>query len=138
MKFQQILCYISLISESLILISLFFSKLKKNYKISFNSFYLSIFNISSLILFHLIILLPFLSSEIFYSLIALVIFIFSYILRIKRLLDCISLSKIIKSLKIKNKSKILYEKSNYSNETIYFLLFIILTISSLSLFYYLK
>ena len=138
MKFQQILCYISLISESLIIISLFFSKLKKNYKISFNSFYLSIFNISSLILFHLIILLPFLSSEIFYSLIALVIFIFSYILRIKRLLDCISLSKIIKSLKIKNKSKILYEKSNYSNETIYFLLFIILTISSLSLFYYLK
>lgn len=138
MKFQQILCYISLISESLIIISLFFSKLKKNYKISFNSFYLSIFNISSLILFHLIILLPFLSSEIFYSLIALVIFIFSYMLRIKRLLDCISLSKIIKSLKIKNKSKILYEKSNYSNETIYFLLFIILTISSLSLFYYLK
>lgn len=138
MKFQQILCYISLISESLIIMSLFFSKLKKNYKISFNSFYLSIFNISSLILFHLIILLPFLSSEIFYSLIALVIFIFSYMLRIKRLLDCISLSKIIKSLKIKNKSKILYEKSNYSNETIYFLLFIILTISSLSLFYYLK
>ena len=138
MKFQQILCYISLISESLIIISLFFSKLKKNYKISFNSFYLSIFNISSLILFHLIILLPFLSSEIFYSLIALVIFIFSYMLRIKRLLDCISLSKIIKSLKIKNKSKILYEKSNYSNETIYFLIFIILTISSLSLFYYLK
>ena len=138
MKFQQILCYISLISESLIIISLLFSKLKKNYKISFNSFYLSIFNISSLILFHLIILLPFLSSEIFYSLIALVIFIFSYMLRIKRLLDCISLSKIIKSLKIKNKSKILYEKSNYSNETIYFLLFIILTISSLSLFYYLK
>ena len=138
MKFQQILCYISLISESLIIISLFFSKLKKNYKISFNSFYLSIFNISSLILFHLIILLPFLSSEIFYSLIALVIFIFSYMLRIKRLLDCISLSKIIKSLKIKNKSKILYQKINYSNETIYFLLFIILTISSLSLFYYLK
>lgn len=135
----KLLSYIPLILELLLIIILSYNKLKKNYNISFNSFYLLIFCLLSLILCHII------SFQIFSLftnkidiLIIIIIFFISYTIRIKRLLDCISLSKILKSTKIKNKSKILFEKSFYSFETIYFLIFAFLSTLIISLFYYLK
>ena len=128
---------IPLISELLLLFLLFYYKLKKYFNISFNSFYLFIFCIFSRILYHLLSFKEILSNKKFYIWILLIIFIFSYITRIKRLLDCISISKILKSQKIKNKSKILFEKSYYGSENIYLIIFFILTFSIILLFYFL-
>lgn len=130
--------FIPLISESLFLLLLVYNILKKNYNISFNSFYLLISTIGSLIFFHLIYLVPLLSSNNFYFMIILIILFFSYIIRIKRILDFLSLSKIFKSLKIKNKSEIIYKKFNYSFELLYFITFIILSTSIIAFCFYLK
>ena len=136
--YKKTLCFISLASESLLLITLFYFKLKKFYIICFNSFYLLLFNIMSLIFFNLISFIPYLHYNKYYLRIISLVFFFSYINRIKRIIDCVSLSKILKSPKIKNKSKILYGKSYYSFETFYFIQFIILSITIPLLFYFLE
>ena len=129
--------YISLISESLLSIFLINFKLKKYYIISFNSFYLLMLNIISLKIFHLIYLInP--SNANFYFFILLIIFLFSYIIRIKRMVDCISLSTILKSRNIKNKTKELFEKFNYSLEIKYLANFAILSFTIVMLFYFLN
>ena len=129
---------ISLISELLLILLVSFYKIKQYFNISFNSFYLFIFCIFSRIFYHLLSFNEILSTNKFYIWILPIIFIFSYITRIKRLEDCISLSKILKSPKIKNKSKILFNKYYYASEHIYLIIFFILTSSIILLFYYLQ
>ena len=91
------------------------------------------------LLVNCIFLIPSLSSaQNLYIIIALIVFIFSYILRITRILDCLSLSKIIKSNKIEDKSKALFSKAYYSFELFYFTIFIISSLSVFMLFYHLK
>ena len=139
MDITKIICYISLMIKCLILFAIIYYKLRGLYKVSFNSFNLLIFNISSLFLFHCIFLIPSLSKyQNLYIIITLIVFICSYILRITRILDCLSLSKIIKSNKIEDKSKALYSKSYYSFESFYFTIFIISSLSVFMLFYHLK
>ena len=139
MDITKIIFRISLMTKLLLLITIIYYKIRGLYKISFNSFYLLIFNISSLFLFHCIFLIPSLSSDQnLYIIIALIVFIFSYILRIIRIFDCLSLSKIIKSSKIEDKSKALYSKSYYSFESFYLTIFIISSLSIFMLFYHLK
>ena len=139
MDITKIIFLISLMIKLLLLITIIYYKLRGLYKISFNSFYLLIINISSLFLFHCIFLIPSLSSDQnLYIIIALIVFIFSYILRIIRIFDCLSLSKIIKSSKIEDKSKALYSKSYYSFESFYLTIFIISSLSIFMLFYHLK
>jgi hypothetical protein len=139
MDTTKIIFRISLMTKLLLLITIIYYKLRGLYKISFNSFYLLIFNISSLFLFQCIFLIPSLSSDQnLYIIIALIVFIFSYILRLIRIFDCLSLSKIIKSSKIEDKSKALYSKSYYSFESFYLTIFIISSLSIFMLFYHLK
>lgn len=139
MDITKIIFLISLMTKLLLLITIIYYKLRGLYKISFNSFYLLIINISSLFLFHCIFLIPSLSSDQnLYIIIALIVFIFSYILRIIRIFDCLSLSKIIKSSKIEDKSKALYSKTYYSFESFYLTIFIISSLSIFMLFYHLK
>ena len=139
MDITKIIFLISLMTKLLLLITIIYYKIRGLYKISFNSFYLLIINISSLFLFHCIFLIPSLSSDQnLYIIIALIVFIFSYILRIIRIFDCLSLSKIIKSSKIEDKSKALYSKSYYSFESFYLTIFIISSLSIFMLFYHLK
>ena len=98
-----------------------------------------VFNISSLFLFYCLFLIPSLTSaQNLYIIIALIVFIFSYILRITRILNCLSLSKIIKSNIIEDKSKALYSKSYYSFESFYLTIFIISSLSVFMLFYHLQ
>ena len=139
MDITKIIFRISLMTKLFLLITIIYYKIRGLYKISFNSFYLLVFNISSLFLFHCIFLIPSLSSDQnLYIIIALIVFIFSYILRIIRIFDCLSLSKIIKSSKIEDKSKALYSKSYYSFESFYLTIFIISSLSIFMLFYHLK
>ena len=123
----------------LFLFSIIYYKMIGLYKVSFNSFYLLVFNISSLFLFYCLFLIPSLTSaQNLYIIIALIVFIFSYILRITRILNCLSLSKIIKSNIIEDKSKALYSKSYYSFESFYLTIFIISSLSVFMLFYHLQ
>ena len=139
MDITKIIFRISLMTKLLLLITIIYYKLRGLYKISFNSFYLLIINISSLFLFHCIFLIPSLyQDQNLYIIIILIVFICSYILRITRIIDCLSLSKIIKSNKIEDKSKALYSKSYYSFESFYLTIFIISSLSIFMLFYHLK
>lgn len=123
----------------LFLFSIIYYKMIGLYKVSFNSFNLLVFNISSLFLFYCLFLIPSLTSaQNLYIIIALIVFIFSYILRITRILNCLSLSKIIKSNIIEDKSKALYSKSYYSFESFYLTIFIISSLSVFMLFYHLQ
>ena len=126
---------IFIISDLLLATLISYYKLKKNYFISFNSYYLLTICIVCLISFHL---LSFFFNNKFYTLMILILFFSSFIIKIKRLLDCISLSKILKSHKLKNESKILFKKSYYSFETLYLIIFTFLSISLIILFYFLQ
>ena len=139
MDITKIICFISLMMKLLFLFSIIYYKMIGLYKVSFNSFYLLVFNISSLFLFYCLFLIPSLTSaQNLYIIIALIVFIFSYILRITRILNCLSLSKIIKSNIIEDKSKALYSKSYYSFESFYLTIFIISSLSVFMLFYHLQ
>ena len=139
MEIRKVSSCVSLMLQFLLLFSIIYYKFRGLYKVSFNSFYLIIFNISSLILFHCVYLFSSLSSEQnLYIMIALIVFICSYIMRIMRIIDCLSLSKIIKSNKIEDKSKELYSKSHYSFESLYFTIFIISYLSIFLLFHQLQ
>lgn len=139
MDITKIICFISLMMKLLFLFSIIYYKMIGLYKVSFNSFNLLVFNISSLFLFYCLFLIPSLTSaQNLYIIIALIVFIFSYILRITRILNCLSLSKIIKSNIIEDKSKALYSKSYYSFESFYLTIFIISSLSVFMLFYHLQ
>ena len=125
----EILKFIFVVSTLLLLILLYYYKLKKIYNISFNSYYLLTVCIISLILYNLLSFKIFSLNIEFYVLTLLTIFFIAYTLKTKRLLDCISLSEIFKSQKLKNKSAILFDKSYYSFETMYLIEFIILSLS---------
>lgn len=134
----EILKFIFVVSTLLLLILLYYYKLKKIYNISFNSYYLLTVCIISLILYNLLSFKIFSLNIEFYVLTLLTIFFIAYTLKTKRLLDCISLSEIFKSQKLKNKSAILFDKSYYSFETMYLFEFIILSLSLIISFYYLQ
>jgi len=139
MDINKIIFYISLFLQLLLLILIIYYKIRGLYKISFNSFYLLVFNISSQLLFNCVNLIPSLSSkQNLYIMIVLIVFICSYIMRIKRILDCLSLSKIIKSNKIEHKSKALYSRSYFSFESLYFTIFVISYLSIFLLFHQLQ
>ena len=126
---------IFIISDLLLVTLISYYKLKKNYFISFNSYYLLTICIVCLISFHL---LSFFFNNKLYTIMILILFFSSFIIKIKRLLDCISLSKILKSHKLKNESKILFKKSYYSFETFYLIIFTFLSIPLIVLFYFLQ
>ena len=136
--FQKTLCYIVLSSELLLLTILLYRKLQKLFIIYFNSFYLLLFNLISLLFFNLLSLIPCSSYTKYYLMLISLVFFFSYINRIKKIIDCISLSMILKSSEIKDKAKLLYEKLYYPYETFYFICFIILSITTFLLFYFLQ
>ena len=124
---KKIIWIIPIIPQIFFLLALFYYKIKSYLSINFNSFYLLIINIFSLLLFHLSFEIILLDSNKLFKLIFPMIFFFSYIVRIKRILDFLSLSKILKSnkLKAKEKSKILYQKSSYSFELSYLIQLVI-------------
>lgn len=124
---KKIIWIIPIIPQIFFLLALFYYKIKSYLSINFNSFYLLIINIFSLLLFHLSFEIILLNSNKLFKLIFPMIFFFSYIIRIKRILDFISLSKVLKSnkLKAKEKSKILYQKSSYSFELSYLIQLVI-------------
>lgn len=124
---KKIIWIIPIIPQIFFLLALFYYKIKSYLSINFNSFYLLIINIFSLLLFHLSFEIILLNSNKLFKLIFPMIFFFSYIVRIKRILDFLSLSKILKSnkLKAKEKSKILYQKSSYSFELSYLIQLVI-------------
>ena len=128
MNAQKILWIIPSIAQVFFIISIFYYKIKTYYSISFNSFYLLTINICSLSLFNLSLEKIFFgSNELFQNIISMIFFL-SYIFRIKRILDFLSLANILKdkSLKGKEKSKKLYEKANYIFEFSYIIYLIIL------------
>jgi hypothetical protein len=124
---KKIIWIIPIIPQIFFLLALFYYKIKSYLSINFNSFYLLIINIFSLLLFHLSFEIILLNSNKLFKLIFPMIFFFSYIIRIKRILDFLSLSKVLKSnkLKAKEKSKILYQKSSYSFELSYLIQLVI-------------
>jgi hypothetical protein len=124
---KKIIWIIPIIPQIIFLLALFYYKIKSYLSINFNSFYLLIINIFSLLLFHLSFEIILLNSNKLFKLIFPMIFFFSYIIRIKRILDFLSLSKVLKSnkLKAKEKSKILYQKSSYSFELSYLIQLVI-------------
>ena len=124
---KKIIWIIPIIPQIFFLLALFYYKIKSYLSINFNSFYLLIINIFSLLLFHLSFEIILLDSNKLFKLIFPMIFFFSYIVRIKRILDFLSLSKVLKSnkLKAKEKSKILYQKSSYSFELSYLIQLVI-------------
>ena len=124
---KKIIWIIPIIPQIFFLLALFYYKIKSYISINFNSFYLLIINIFSLLLFHLSFEIILLNSNKLFKLIYPMIFFFSYIIRIKRILDFLSLSKVLKSnkLKAKEKSKILYQKSSYSFELSYLIQLVI-------------
>ena len=124
---KKMIWMIPIIPQIIFLLALFYYKIKSYLSINFNSFYLLIINIFSLLLFHLSFEIILLNSNKLFKLIFPMIFFFSYIIRIKRILDFLSLSKVLKSnkLKAKEKSKILYQKSSYSFELSYLIQLVI-------------
>ena len=124
---KKIIWIIPIIPQIFFLLALFYYKIKSYLSINFNSFYLLIINIFSLLLFQLSFEIILLNSNKLFKLIFPMIFFFSYIIRIKRILDFLSLSKVLKSnkLKAKEKSKILYQKSSYSFELSYLIQLVI-------------
>jgi len=135
MDVHKILWLVSLIPEILFIISLFYYKIKSYLCITFNSFYLIIINVCSLLIYHLSFEINTFGSIEFFKFICYIIFFFSYVIRIKRILDFLSLSYILKSenIKEKDKSRILYEKAYFCFELSYFIQLTIL--SSISIYF---
>ena len=135
MNVYKILWIVPLIPEILFIISLFYHKIRSYLSITFNSFYLIIINVFSLLIYHSSFEIKTFGSIESFKYICYIIFFFSYVIRIKRVLDFLSLSKILKSkdIKVKDKSKILYEKAYFCFELFYFFQLIIL--SSISIYF---
>ena len=135
MDVYKILWIVPLIPEILFIISLFYYKIRSYLSITFNSFYLIIINVFSLLIYHSSFEIKTFSSIESFKYICYIIFFFSYVIRLKRVLDFLSLSKILKSkdIKVKDKSKILYEKAYFCFELFYFFQLIIL--SSISIYF---
>ena len=137
MDVEKILWIVPIIPQIFFIILLFFNKNKGHLSISFNSFYLIIINILSLLLYHLSFGLDILHSNQSLKFSFLIVFFFSYIIRIKRILNILSLSCLFKAknIKGKDKSKILYEKVSISFEFSYFFKIIFLSAFFISIFY---
>jgi hypothetical protein len=135
MDVHKILWLVSLIPEILFIISLFYYKIKSYLCITFNSFYLIIINVCSLLIYNLSFEINTFGSFEFFKFNCYIIFFFSYVIRIKRILDFLSLSYILKSenIKGKDKSRILYEKAYFCFELSYFIQLTIL--SSISIYF---
>ena len=135
MDVYKILWIVPLIPEILFIISLFYYKIRSYLSITFNSFYLIIINVFSLLIYHSSFEIKTFGSIESFKYICYIIFFFSYVIRLKRVLDFLSLSKILKSkdIKVKDKSKILYEKAYFCFELFYFFQLIIL--SSISIYF---
>jgi len=135
MDVHKILWLIPIIPEILFIISLFYYKIKSYLSITFNSFNLIIINVCSLFIYHLSFEINNFGSNEFFKFNCYIIFFFSYVIRIKRILDFLSLSYILKSenIKGKDKSRILYEKAYFCFELSYFIQLTIL--SSISIYF---
>ena len=137
MDVERILWIVPIIPQIFFIILLFLNKNKGHLSISFNSFYLIIINILSLLLYHLSFGLDILHSNQSLKFSFLIVFFFSYIIRIKRILNILSLSCLFKAknIKGKDKSKILYEKVSISFEFSYFFKIIFLSAFFISISY---
>ena len=137
---NKILWITPLVPKIFFLICLFYYKIKLFLIIAFNSYLLLMANIFSLLLFHLSLELKIFKPKELYNLIFSSLFIFSYIIRIKRILDFLSLSNIFKigNIKDKEKSKILFEKTYYSSEFFYFIQLIFISSIYLLISYFYK
>lgn len=137
MNVQKLLWIIPIISQIFFIISLLYHKIKAYLSVSFNSFYLLIINITSLILFHLSFEILFFGSNNLFKKMFSIIFFFSFTIRIKRIKDLLALSDILKSknIKVKEKSQILYDKAKYSFELSYLVILIVLSTISIYISY---
>ena len=137
MNVKKIIWIVPIIAHIFFIISLLYYKIKSYLSISFNSFYLLTINIISLSLFHLSIEIEFFGSNKLFKIIFSIIFFFSYIIRIKRILDFISLSNILKlkNIKGKEKSKILYGKAYNSFEISSIILLVFLSATTIYISY---
>ena len=137
MNVKKIIWIVPIIAHIFFIISLLYYKIKSYLSISFNSFYLLTINIISLSLFHLSIEIEFFGSNKLFKIIFSIIFFFSYIIRIKRILDFLSLSNILKlkNIKGKEKSKILYGKAYNSFEISSIILLVFLSATTIYISY---
>ena len=129
MKVQKILWIVPIVPETFFMISLFYYKIRSYLSITFNSFYLLTMNILILLLFHSSIEFNIFGTIKINKLIFPIVFFFSYIIRIKRILDLLSLSDILKLKRIKGnvKSKLLYDKVYYCFELSYLIKLLVLS-----------
>ena len=129
MKVQKILWIVPIVPETFFMISLFYYKIRSYLSITFNSFYLLTMNILILLLFHSSIEFNIFGRIKINKLIFPIVFFFSYIIRIKRILDLLSLSDILKLKRIKGnvKSKLLYDKVYYCFELSYLIKLLVLS-----------
>ena len=137
MNVKKIIWIVPIIAHIFFIISLLYYKIKSYLSISFNSFYLLTINIISLSLFHFSIEIEFFGSNKLFKIIFSIIFFFSYIIRIKRILDFLSLSNILKlkNIKGKEKSKILYGKAYNSFEISSIILLVFLSATTIYISY---
>ena len=129
MKVQKILWIVPIVPETFFMISLFYYKIRSYLSITFNSFYLLTMNILILLLFHSSIEFNIFGTIKINKLIFPIVVFFSYIIRIKRILDLLSLSDILKLKRIKGnvKSKLLYDKVYYCFELSYLIKLLVLS-----------
>ena len=140
MDVKKTLWIIPIIPQIFFIISVLKNKIKGNLSVSFNSFYLLIINILTLILFHSSFELNILNLRQIFKFSFLIALFFSYVIRIKRILNILSLSYLLteKNIKRKEKSKIIYEKAFISFEITYFIKIIFFSVLFILLYYFYK
>ena len=140
MDVKKTLWIIPIIPQIFFIISVLKNKIKGNLSVSFNSFYLIIINILTLILFHSSFELNILNLRQIFKFSFLIALFFSYVIRIKRILNILSLSYLLteKNIKRKEKSKIIYEKAFISFEITYFIKIIFFSVLFILLYYFYK
>ena len=140
MDVKKTLWIIPIIPQIFFIISVLKNKIKGNLSGYFNSFYLLIINILTLILFHSSFELNILNLRQIFKFSFLIALFFSYLIRIKRILNILSLSYLLteKNIKRKEKSKIIYEKAFISFEITYFIKIIFFSVLFILLYYFYK
>ena len=140
MDVKKTLWIIPIIPQIFFIISVLKNKIKGNLSVSFNSFYLIIINLLTLILFHSSFELNILNLRQIFKFSFLIALFFSYVIRIKRILNILSLSYLLteKNIKRKEKSKIIYEKAFISFEITYFIKIIFFSVLFILLYYFYK
>ena len=129
MKVTNIIWIAPLIPQAFYLLCIIYCKIKSYITIIFNSFYLLTLNICILFTYHLSLQIEIFGSNKKFKYIFPIIFFFSYALRIKRIINILSISSILKIKKMKEevKAKLLYDKASYSFEFSSILIVIILS-----------